>query len=222
MTRFGAYAPRFALIAGGACVLLILVPILVRTSVAGAIAEDPNDLAPAQAVLVLGASVISGRPSPILAERADAAIALYRAERAKRILVSGDNGEESYDEVRATLAYLVEQGIPARDIFLDYAGFDTYSSIYRARYVFGARTLIIVTQDFHLPRALMIARVLGIDAAGTVAGGGGRMRDYVREIPATLKALIDVVSGREPKYLGAPIPLAGEGNAVAVLEAARE
>lgn len=222
MTRLGAYTPRLALLVGGACALLILVPILVRTSVMGSIAADPNDIKPAQAVLILGASVISGRPSPILAERADAAIALYRAERAKRILVSGDNGEQSYDEVRATLAYLIEKGVPARDIFLDYAGFDTYSSVYRARYIFGTRTLIIVTQDFHLPRALMLARTLGIDVQGTVAGSGGRTRDYVREIPATFKALLDVVSGRQPKYLGAPVPLVGEGNAVAALEAARE
>ncbi|MEN9413622.1 MAG: hypothetical protein RLZZ342_709 [Candidatus Parcubacteria bacterium] len=219
MYRIRERANRLILIAGGALALCVLVPIGVRMTVSQHLYTNPNDLPSAQAVLVLGASVIAGVPSPILAERADAAIAIYTAERAKRILVSGDNGERSYDEVSAMLNYLVKNNVSPRDIFVDHAGFDTYSSVYRARYIFGARSLIIVTQDFHLPRAVFLARSMGIDASGVVAGNGGTASDYIREIPATIKALFDVATGRQPKYLGAPIPLVGKGNAARLYEA---
>jgi SanA protein len=109
--------------------------------------------------------------------------------------------------------YLLQAGIPAEDIFLDHAGFDTYSSMYRAKAVFEAESVIVVTQDFHLPRALFIARRLGLDAYGVVAEGGERsLYDYLREVPASLKALVDIALRREPKYLGEPIPLTGDGS----------
>lgn len=144
----------------------------------------------------------------------DAAIALYRGQKVKKILISGDNGEHDYDEVTAMLGYLREHAIPDRDIFLDRAGFDTYSTMYRARHIFGANHIIIVTQDFHLPRAVFLARTMGMDAQGLVAGNGGNAWDYLREIPATIKAVLDVALERQPKYLGAPVPLAGKGNAL--------
>ncbi len=193
-------------------IAVISIPIAVRAIVSPHLAVSPAAVVPAQAALILGASVVSGAPSEVLAARADAAIALYRAGVVKRILVTGDNGERSYDEVTATLSYLREKGVPARDIFLDRAGFDTYSSMYRARHIFGARSLVIATQDFHLPRAVFLARAMGIDAQGLVAGGGTSW-DYLREIPATVKAVFDLATKREPKYLGAPIPLIGKGNA---------
>jgi SanA protein len=137
-----------------------------------------------------------------------------RAGIVKKLLVTGDDGERSYDEVSPVLTYLLEKGIPGRDIFLDHAGFDTYSSMYRARHIFGARSLVIVTQDFHLPRAVFLARAMGIDADGLVAGDGGTAWDYLREIPATLKAVADLAFHRQSKYLGAPMPLVGKGNAI--------
>ncbi len=130
-----------------------------------------------------------------------------------KILVTGDNGALSHDEVTPVRKYLLDAGIPAEDIFLDHAGFDTYSSMYRARAVFGAQTITITTQDFHLPRALWIARHLGLTAYGLAAPGGEiSLYDHVREIPASLKALWDVLTYRVPKYLGPAIPLSGDGQ----------
>lgn len=206
-----AFTTRTFALASGVVAIILLVPVFLRIGESLYIVELPAEVPHADAVLILGASVVRGSPSPILAERADTAIALYKAGAAKRILVSGDNGENNYDEVTPVIEYLVAHGVPKKDVFLDHAGFDTYSSMYRARYVFGARTLLIATQDFHLPRAVFLAQMEGITAHGVVADGG-RITDYLREIPATWKALIDIVWGREPKYLGAPIPLAGRGN----------
>jgi len=193
--------------------LLLVVPIAVRVGMMRHLYTDASKLPPADAALILGASVVHGEPSAVLAARADAAIALYKSGQVERILVSGDNGERNYDEVTPVLRYLLSAGIPARDIFLDPSGFDTYSSMYRAQHVFGARTLIVLTQDFHLPRAVFLARQFGIDANG-LAVEGGTVWDYLREIPATFKALLDLVVRRQPKYIGAPYPLGGKGNAL--------
>ncbi|MCI0559484.1 MAG: YdcF family protein, partial [Nitrososphaera sp.] len=112
---------------------------------------------------------------------------------------TGDDGERDYNEVTPVRAYLTDAGIPPEDIFLDHAGFDTYSSMYRATHVFHVTSATIVTQDFHLPRALYIARHLGLTAYGVVAKGhGGLWRDYAREIPASVKALWDLALYREP------------------------
>ena len=192
--------------------VLLVVPLLMRFSVQRLIVSVAS-APPSQAVLVLGASVVHGTPSPLLAERADIAIALYRAGTVKKILVTGDNGALTHDEVTPVRKYLLAAGIPPADIFLDHAGFDTYSSIYRARSVFGVQSLIIATQDFHVSRALWIARALGLTAYGVVAPGATTSSfDYIREIPATFKAIWDVVTRRTPKYLGPAIPIDGDGQ----------
>ena len=193
--------------------LAMMVPIVMRLTVETFIATSVDDVPRTDAALVLGASVFRGSPSPILAERADTAIALYRAGKVKKILVTGDNGALTHDEVTPVRKYLLDAGIASQDIFLDHAGFDTYSSMYRARDVFLVHSLTIVTQDFHLPRALWIARHLGLDAYGVVAEGGEHSPyDYVREIPASIKAFLDVLIDRQPKYLGPTIPLSGDGE----------
>ena len=193
--------------------LAMMVPIVMRTLVDRYITTTVDSVPRTEVALVLGASVYRGKPSPVLAERADVAVALYRANKVSKILVTGDNGTLSYDEVTPVRKYLLGAGIPSQDIFLDHAGFDTYSSMYRAREVFLARSLTIVTQDFHLPRALWIARRLGLDAYGIVAAGGENSpSDYIREIPAAIKALLNVFTDRQPKYLGPTLPLSGNGE----------
>ena len=200
----------FAAVCVGALVLFL--PVFMRMIETFNLYTLPGDVPHADAIMILGASVVHGDPSPILAERAGTAIALYKAGASKKILVSGDDGENNYDEVTPVLNYLLAHGVARSDIYLDHAGFDTYSSMYRARQVFGARSLLIPTQDFHVPRAVFVARMLGIKASGVTANGG-KFSDYIREIPATWKALLDLLAGREPKYLGAPVPLAGWSNA---------
>ncbi len=192
----------------------VLVPIGMRFDVEPFTYTNVGDVPKTEVAIVLGASVVNGEPSPVLAERADAAIALFNAGKVSKILVSGDNGALTHDEVTPVRKYLLDAGIPADDIFLDHAGFDTYSSMFRARDVFLAQSATIVTQDFHLPRALWIARHLGLSAYGLeTAGGGGTGWDYAREIPASDKALWNVFTHREPKYLGSTFPLTGDGEA---------
>ncbi len=194
--------------------LAMMVPIVMRILVDRYITRTIDGVSRTEVALVLGASVYRGRPTPILAERADMAIALYKAGKVGKILVTGDNSALSYDEVTPVRKYLLDAGIASQDVFLDHAGFDTYSSMYRAREVFLAQSITIVTQDFHLPRALWIARRLGLEAYGVVAEGGEHSPyDYLREIPASIKAFLNVLTDRQPKYLGPTLPLSGDGKA---------
>ncbi|OGG50349.1 hypothetical protein A3C18_03325 [Candidatus Kaiserbacteria bacterium RIFCSPHIGHO2_02_FULL_54_11b] len=214
MRYIRAYYRLALVIALGLLALSMMVPIVMRIAVDPFITSSIEEVPRAEAALVLGASVYRGAPSPILAERADTAIALYTSGKVSKILVTGDGGSLSYDEVTPVRKYLLDAGVEPQDIFLDHAGFDTYSSMYRAREVFLAHSLTIVTQDFHLPRALWIARRLGLDAHGVVAAGGkSSPYEYVREIPASIKAIFDVIANRQPKYLGPAFPLSGNGEA---------
>lgn len=171
----------------------------------------------AQAALVLGALVWSdGQMSGIFQDRVDTAIDLYHGGKVEKILVSGDHGRKDYDEVNAAKQYLLEHGIPPEDIFLDHAGFDTYDSLYRARDVFEAQSLILVTQKFHLPRALYLAHGLGVPSCGVAADlhayPGGATKRSLREIPADVKAWLDVTFHAKPTFLGDAIPLSGDGR----------
>ncbi len=174
------------------------------------------DAPSAEAALVLGARVHAGGVlSDMFRDRVDTAIGLYETGKVEKILVSGDHGRAEYDEVNAAKNYLLAQGVSAEDIFLDHAGFDTYDSIYRARDVFRADSVIIVTQGYHLPRALFVAEGLGLEASGVAADtrvySGQEGRD-LREKLATIKAWLDVALGSRPRYLGDGIPLSGDGR----------
>lgn len=170
---------------------------------------------PKQAALVLGARVWeSGEMSDIFKDRAKTALNLYNEGKVTKILVSGDHGQKDYDEVNAAKKYLLENNVKGEDIFLDHAGFDTYDSLYRAREIFQADSLVIVTQDFHLPRALYIAKSLELEACGQGADirryRGERARER-REFFAKIKAWLDVSFQSKPKYLGEEMPLSGSG-----------
>jgi len=196
-----------------ALTLLLIVPLLMQVSVSDRMYASAESVPETDVAVVLGASVARGMPSPVLAARADEAVELYIKGKVKKILVTGDNGALTHDEVTPVRKYLLAAGIPAEDIFLDHAGFDTYSSVYRAQAVFGAQTATVVTQNFHLPRALFLARAVGMNAVGVTARGGEySWQAYMREIPASWKALFDLAFNRQPKYLGEPIPLSGDGQ----------
>lgn len=202
------------IIALAAGVVAVGSPVALRSLVAPHLFTSAADVPAAQAAIVPGASVVRGEPSPVLAQRANAAIELYQAGRVEAILVTGDDRAPSHDEVTPVRKYLVAAGVPPSHIFLDHAGFDTYSSMYRARAVFGIERGIIVTQDFHLPRAVFIARMLGMDASGYVAPGTERSPyEYLREIPASLKALADLAVSRTPQEQGEPVRIGGDGTA---------
>lgn len=179
---------------------------------------SPESVAEADAVIVLGARVYpDGSVSPMLADRLDTALSLYRARKAPRILVSGDHGTESYDEVNAMRRYLEGHGVPSEHIFMDHAGFTTYDTLYRARDVFGVRRAVVVTQRFHLSRSLFVANALGLDADGVVADRraytlGSLVRSNVREVGARVKAAVQTIATPRPRYLGPRIPIGGDGR----------
>lgn len=158
--------------------------------------------------LVLGAEVSSdGRPSPFLRGRLDVAKDLWDAGKIKVIIVSGDNGTSDYDEPTAMRDYLITAGVPADQVVADFAGFDTYDSCYRARDIFGVSRVVMISQDYHLPRSVVTCRALGLDA---IAVGDGSARAYPavwrygerREMLANLKMIFDLVTRRLP-VLGA-------------------
>jgi SanA protein len=158
----------------------------------------------------------NGSPSAMLEDRVRAAAALYRDRRVAKVLVSGDHGAVGHDEVGTMRRRLLSLGVPARDIFEDHAGFDTWDSMVRAKEVFEVKTAIVVTQRFHLARALWLARRAGLRASGLEAdarGYGTVTRTLqAREIVARVKAVGDVVTGTGPRFLGPRHPIAGDGR----------
>lgn len=167
---------------------------------------DDIETVPVQStVIILGASVHSdGRLSPILKDRVDTALQLYQQKKVSQFLVSGDHKTDDYDEVNTISNYLLARGVPKEKILLDHAGFDTYDSMYRSQAVFGIDKAIVVTQKFHLPRTLFIARNLGLDYTGFVAAPqsfyvGNRVLG--REKFANFKAVWEVILKSEPTTL---------------------
>lgn len=180
--------------------------------------ENIEELPECDAVLVLGAKANSdGTPSLALKDRLDYALELYEKGKVKKILASGDHGTKEYDEVNAMLNYLLDKGVPREDIFLDHAGFDTYDSIYRARDVFLVESVIISTQEFHMPRSLYIAINLGLESYGYSCDDKMIYNMFylnARESLARVKAFLEVeVLHAKPKYLGEAIPISGDGTA---------
>ena len=178
--------------------------------------EDAKTLEDVDCILVLGCLVKDdGVPSDMLADRLKRGIELYEQGAAPKILMSGDHGRADYDEVNAMKRVAVDAGVPSSDVFMDHAGFSTYESVYRAKEVFGADKIIIVTQEYHLYRALFIAERLGVEAYGVNADlrsyRGQTARD-VREILARCKDFGNTIFKPEPTYLGERIPIGGNGD----------
>ncbi|WP_211222480.1 SanA/YdcF family protein [Actinokineospora enzanensis] len=194
---------RWALLAAG-LLLVLFGPILwirLNTGPVFHAADAPS----APVALILGAGLKDdGTPKPYLEARLEAAWELYRSGRVRALLVSGDNGTVQYNEVAAMTTWLVARGIPASKVVADYAGFDTYDSCVRAREIFGVDSALVVTQDFHVRRAVFLCRNAGIAAVGVVAPvpGGEAGKYWVREVPAGIKAVFDAVVRPDPHFLG--------------------
>ena len=168
------------------------------------------------AIVVLGASVLpDGRPSGILQDRLDCGVQLYFAGVAPKIIVSGDNGQATYNEVEAMKRYVVEQGVPSEDVFCDHAGFSTYESMYREKYVFGCERIVVATQTYHLYRALYCAEKLGMQAVGVHSDFhryGGQIWFSTREALARAKDFVKVIVQPESTFVGDPISLNQSGD----------
>ena len=179
-------------------------------------ATDASKLSDIDCILVLGCSVKEdGRPSDMLHDRLRRGVELYELGASPKLLMSGDHGRQDYDEVAAMKQFAIDAGIASCDIFMDHAGFSTYESIYRAKEIFQADKILIVTQKYHLYRALYIANQLGVEAYGVDADYrtyiGQTIRD-LREVLARNKDFLICIFKPEPTYLGQPIPIFGDGN----------
>lgn len=216
-SRFFLNKKRIALGILSAIFVFLLIVVSINTHIEGLtksdIHEDISELVPADAVLILGASVYQdGRLTKILEDRVMTAIDVYARGKAPKILVSGDNGTDKYNEVVPIRKFLVEHGVPEEDIFVDFAGFSTYDSLYRAKEIFEVNSIIIVTQKFHLPRSIFIAKSRGISAQGISADKRHySIQNHLRESLATIYTYFKVKTHTEPRFLGEKIPITGSG-----------
>lgn len=178
--------------------------------------EQVSSLEDVDCIIVLGCQVrADGTPSHMLEDRLKRGVALYELGGAPKLLMSGDHGTAGYDEVDAMKRYAVDEGVPSENVFMDHAGFSTYETMYRAKEIFGAQKVLIVTQKYHLYRAVYIAKALGMDAYGVAAdyrSYSGQFSRDVREVLARVKDFGMTIAKPEPTYLGETIPISGSGE----------
>lgn len=197
-------------------IIVLGINLFVKNSVKDKIVDENSLDKNYDAILVLGAGLRNGKPSPVLKDRLDMAYKLYEDGYSEKIIVSGDHGKKYYDEVNVMKNYLLDKGVDSNNIFMDHAGFSTYDSVYRAKEIFLANKIIIVTQQFHLYRSLYIAKQLKLDAVGvsaTLRDYSGSLKFEIREILARDKDFVKSIFKPEPKYLGNTISVFGDGNA---------
>ena len=177
--------------------------------------KESKNLSNIDCIIVLGAGIWGDKPSPILEDRLITGIKLYQNNVSNKIIVSGDHGTKEHDEVNVMKNYVIEKGVPSEDVFMDHAGLSTYDSIYRVKEIFQTKKIVIVTQKYHLYRALYIANSLGLEAYGAYAEPtkykGAAYRE-LREILARDKDFIKCIFKPEPTYLGDTIPVSGNGD----------
>lgn len=199
-------------------VLVFILSIYTLIAIKGNALTIPRGGLPAKVdcIIVPGAQIYANRtPSPMLQDRLDGAVYLYRAGVSDRILVSGDHREDNYNEPLVMYRYLLNQGIPDEVIFMDHYGLDTYDSLYRARQVFQVKTAIVATQTFHLQRALYIGDRLGLEVHGFRTDPRSYQSTtymFIREAGARLKAVYETGRGVLPQRESPPMPIQGDGR----------
>lgn len=205
-------------IAAAVCAVVFVLNVYIKNSVKNNIisSEEATQKDGMDCIIVLGAGVRDdGTPSHMLEDRLLTAVELYNSGAAPKIIMSGDHGSKDYDEVNVMKEFAISHGVPSEDIFMDHAGFSTYESMYRARDIFEVRNAVIVTQEYHLYRALYVAEKLGIEAYGVSADlRSYRAQSYreAREAIARVKDFFYTIFKPEPTYLGDTIPVSGSGD----------
>ncbi len=201
-----------------ACTSVLVINAYVRGTTKDRIisVEAAAEIQDVDCILVLGCGVKKdGTPSDMLCDRLTMALELYKANAAPKLLMSGDHGSEDYNEVGVMKQFAIDAGVPSEDIFMDHAGFSTYESIYRAKEIFQAKKIIIVTQEYHLFRSLYIAEKLGIEAYGVASEYhtySSQLMCEVREIFARFKDFGKTIFKPLPTYLGESLPVSGNGD----------
>ncbi len=169
---------------------------------------DLQNLPSHKVAIIFGAGVQKdGTPTPYLRSRIETGVRLYKAHRVERLLMSGDNSTKHYNEPVAMRRYAMQLGMPAQVITLDYAGFNTYDTCYRARAIFGLQDATLVSQGYHLPRAMETCKGLGIQNVGVAAVHPSRdftVSYLIREVLSTDKMVIQLAGKPRPTVLGHP------------------
>jgi SanA protein len=203
----------YASIIGFVFVLLVNFYVKFRTN--ALIYNSENQVAKMEVAIVFGAGINGDQPSKYLKDRLDAGITLYKSKKINKILLSGDNGNNEHDELTVMKKYCFENGVDTTKIYVDYAGFDTYSTIYRAKNIFKINEAILISQKYHLNRAIFIGEKIGLKSKGFSANAGDYQNyKYVqaREFLTTFKSFIDVLINRKPRFLGTEININGVSN----------
>ncbi|URC13192.1 vancomycin high temperature exclusion protein [Flavobacterium sp. B183] len=187
----------------------------VKSSTRDLIHHTVNNLPKNEVGIIFGAGINGDQPSKYLKDRLDAGILLYKTHKIDKILLSGDNGRDEYDELTVMKTYCFNHGVDTTKIFIDYAGFDTYSTMYRASHIFKIKKATLISQEYHLNRAIYIGQKLGVKSIGFSANKGEYLGyQYVtfRECGSIFKSFFDVLRNREPRFLGNEININGVSN----------
>ncbi|MGJ1404643.1 SanA/YdcF family protein [Sphingobacterium siyangense] len=210
---------RFFLVVVVLCVVALVVVVItnnnVRAKTDSAIFTELKDVPRTKVAIIFGAGINGDQPSRYLKDRLDAGISLYKNHKVDKILLSGDNGRDEYDELSVMKLYCQKNGIDTAKIYIDYAGFDSYSTMYRAKYIFNVDTAILVSQKYHLNRCVYLGDKLGIKSFGYSADRGaypGYKYYAFREKLSVTKAVLDIMRNRKPKYLGKQVDVNGKSN----------
>lgn len=196
-------------------VTIVSVNLYVKSSTKDSICYNLNNLPKNEVGIIFGAGINGDQPSKYLKDRLDAGILLYKTHKIDKILLSGDNGRDEYDELTVMKTYCFNHGVDTTKIYIDYAGFDTYSTMYRAKHIFKIKKATLVSQEYHLNRAIYIGQKLGVKSIGFSANKGEYLGyNYVtsREYGSISKSFFDVLRNREPRFLGNEININGVSN----------
>ena len=196
--------------------IILSIPLYVNYTVRHTLFSHINNVEGKEFAIVLGAGIKkNGTPGSYLKQRLDDTYKLFNSKKIKKIVLTGDNGAIDHDEISVMNNYLVKKGVPQSILFADYAGFDTYTSMERATKTFAIDEAIIVSQGYHLPRAVYIAQYKGINAVGFSSNPNyGKKRYYAREWGATIKSFFDCIINRKARFYGKKINTSGRSNEV--------
>lgn len=220
IAKLGRFLLRAAVIAAAALLVVFGLPRLIAEAYAWPRLHTLESAPERRVAIVFGAGLLrDGTPAPVLRDRVEMAVALYKAGKVEKLLMSGDNRFVNYNEPGAMHDYAVGMGVPEEDIVLDYAGRRTYDTCYRAGAIFGVQEALLVTQRFHLPRALILCNSMGITSEGVVADRRNYRRSSqafweFRELAATPVAFWEVWISRPLPVLGDPEPIFREESAL--------
>jgi len=196
-------------------IIVLGINLLVKHQTDPSIYFNAQNIPKTRVAIIFGAGINNNKPGKYLKDRLDAGIKLYNNQKIDKILLSGDNGTDAHDELTVMKIYCYEHGVDTSKIYLDYAGFDSYSTLYRSKFIFKIDTAILVSQKYHLNRCVNIGNKLGIKSYGFAADQGtyqGFKYASFREYLAIVKSAIDLIIDRKPRFLGEPVDINGPSN----------